>query len=91
LDVTPALQALRPSVQSHHAQTFIASNMAVRRLTAVECERLMGFPDNYTNIPWRGKSESPDSLRYKAMGNSMAVPCMNWIGQRIQQVEDGLL
>ena len=91
LDVTPALQALRPSVQSHHAQTFIASNMAVRRLTAVDCERLMGFPDNYTNIPWRGKSESPDSLRYKAMGNSMAVPCMNWIGQRIQQVEDGLL
>jgi DNA (cytosine-5)-methyltransferase 1 len=91
LEVTPALQALRPSVQSHHAQTFIASNMAVRRLTPVECERLQGFPDNYTNIPWRGKSESPDSLRYKAMGNSMAVPCMNWIGQRIQQVEDGLV
>ena len=91
LEVTPALQALRPSVQSHHAQTFIASNMAVRRLTPVECERLQGFPDNYTNIPWRGKSESPDSLRYKAMGNSMAVPCMNWIGQRIKQVEDGLL
>jgi DNA (cytosine-5)-methyltransferase 1 len=91
LEVTPALQALRPSVQSHHAQTFIANNMAVRRLTPVECERLQGFPDNYTNIPWRGKSESPDSLRYKAMGNSMAVPCMNWIGQRIQQVEDGLV
>jgi DNA (cytosine-5)-methyltransferase 1 len=91
LEVTPALQALRPSVQSHHAQTFIASNMAVRRLTPIECERLQGFPDNYTNIPWRGKSESPDSLRYKAMGNSMAVPCMNWIGQRIQQVEDGLV
>jgi len=91
LEVTPALQALRPSVQSHHAQTFIANDMAVRRLTPVECERLQGFPDNYTNIPWRGKSESPDSLRYKAMGNSMAVPCMNWIGQRIQQVEDGLV
>jgi DNA (cytosine-5)-methyltransferase 1 len=91
LDVTPALQALRPSVQSHHAQTFIANQMAVRRLTPIECERLQGFPDDYTNIPWRNKSESPDSLRYKAMGNSMAVPCMNWIGQRIQQVEDGLL
>jgi DNA (cytosine-5)-methyltransferase 1 len=91
LKVTPALQALRPSVQSHHAQTFIANNMAVRRLTPVECERLQGFQDNYTNIPWRGKSDSPDSLRYKAMGNSMAVPCMNWIGQRIQQVEDGLV
>ena len=91
LQVTPALQALRPSVQSHHAQTFIANQTAVRRLTPVECERLQGFPDDYTNIPWRGKGESPDSLRYKAMGNSMAVPCMNWIGQRIQMVEDGLL
>ena len=88
LEVTPALQALRPSVQSHHAQTFVANNMAVRRLTPIECERLQGFPDDYTNIPWRGKGESPDSLRYKAMGNSMAVPCMNWIGQRIQQVEN---
>jgi DNA (cytosine-5)-methyltransferase 1 len=124
LAVTPALQALRPSVQSHHAQTFIAQavdvynqnidgdvtatitravggsntsgpkimqSMAVRRLTPVECERLQGFPDNYTNIPWRGKPESPDSLRYKAMGNSMAVPCMKWIGKRIEMVEKGML
>lgn len=91
LTVTPALQALRPSVQSHHAQTFIAQKMAVRRLTPVECERLQGFPDNYTNIPWRGKPESPDSLRYKAMGNSMAVPCMKWIGKRIEMVEKGML
>ena len=91
LTVTPALQALRPSVQSHHAQTFIAQKMAVRRLTPVECERLQGFPDNYTNIPWRGKPESPDSLRYKAMGNSMAVPCMKWIGERIEMVEKGML
>ena len=91
LAVTPALQALRPSVQSHHAQTFIAQQMAVRRLTPVECERLQGFPDNYSNIPWRGKPESPDSLRYKAMGNSMAVPCMKWIGERIEMVEKGML
>jgi len=91
LEVTPALQALRPSVQSHHAQTFIAQQMAVRRLTPVECERLQGFPDNYTNIAWRGKPESPDSLRYKAMGNSMAVPCMKWIGERIEMVEKGML
>ena len=91
LTVTPALQALRPSVQSHHAQTFIAQQMAVRRLTPVECERLQGFPDNYTNIAWRGKPESPDSLRYKAMGNSMAVPCMKWIGERIEMVEKGML
>ena len=91
LEVTPALQALRPSVQSHHAQTFIAQQMAVRRLTPVECERLQGFPDNYSNIPWRGKPESPDSLRYKAMGNSMAVPCMKWIGERVEMVEKGIL
>ena len=58
-------------------------NMAVRRLTPVECERLQGFPDNYTNIPWRKAAESPDGPRYKALGNSMAVPVMKWIGKRI--------
>jgi DNA (cytosine-5)-methyltransferase 1 len=60
--------------------------MAVRRLTPVECERLQGFPDNYTNIPWRKKpaSECPDGPRYKALGNSWAVPVVAWIGQRIQ-------
>lgn len=149
LEVTPALQATRPSVQSHHAQTFVAHtfkvsggcegggkgylgqdekaftlstvqdqqiavgfntnarpdemkflneqsntltrsqnsglfhNMAVRRLTPTECERLQGFPDGYTNI----KDNCPDSPRYKALGNSMAVPVMKWIGERIQMVE----
>ena len=63
----------------------IASHMAVRRLTPVECERLQGFPDHYTNIPWRKKEESPDGPRYKALGNSMAVPCMHWIGKRIDE------
>jgi DNA (cytosine-5)-methyltransferase 1 len=58
--------------------------MAVRRLTPVECERLQGFPDNYTNIPWRKAVESPDGPRYKALGNSWAVPVVAWIGQRIQ-------
>jgi DNA (cytosine-5)-methyltransferase 1 len=58
-------------------------NMAVRRLTPVECERLQGFPDNYTNIPWRKKDESPDGPRYKALGNSWAVPNVRWIGERI--------
>jgi len=58
---------------------------AVRRLTPVECERLQGFPDNYTNIPWRGKPTSPDGPRYKALGNSMAVPVMRWIGERIDR------
>ena len=60
-------------------------HMAVRRLTPVECERLQGFPDNYTLIPWRNKAaaDCPDGPRYKALGNSMAVPVMRWIGQRI--------
>ena len=66
----------------------VMMDMAVRRLTPVECERLQGFPDEYTNIPWRGKDESPDGPRYKAMGNSMAVPVMAWIGKRIQEVEN---
>jgi DNA (cytosine-5)-methyltransferase 1 len=59
--------------------------MQVRRLTPVECERLQGFPDNYTNIPWRKKPESPDGPRYKALGNSWAVPNVRWIGKRIQE------
>jgi site-specific DNA-cytosine methylase len=60
---------------------------AVRRLTPIECERLQGFPDNYTDIRLNDK-QTPDGPRYKAMGNSMAVPVMNWIGRRIQMVED---
>ena len=63
-------------------------NKIIRRLTPIECERLQGFPDNYTNIPWRAKDYSPDGPRYKAMGNSMAVPVMKWIGERIQMFED---
>jgi len=59
------------------------ASMAVRRLTPVECERLQGFSDNYTNI----KDKCPDGPRYKALGNSMAVPVMAWIGKRIQDVE----
>ena len=66
--------------------TVMTPAMQVRRLTPVECERLQGFPDGYTNIPWRGKPESPDGPRYKALGNSMAVPVMRWIGERINEV-----
>lgn len=59
----------------------------VRRLTPVEVERLQGFPDNYTRIPYRGKPESecPDGPRYKAIGNSWAVPVVRWIGKRINK------
>ncbi|ECW2979011.1 TPA_asm: Dam family site-specific DNA-(adenine-N6)-methyltransferase [Salmonella enterica subsp. diarizonae] len=63
----------------------VAVGMRVRRLTPVECERLQGFPDNHTLISWRGKdaADCPDGQRYKAIGNSMAVPVMRWIGERI--------
>ena len=64
----------------------VMQQMAVRRLTPVECERLQGFPDNYTDIQPKGKT-TPDGPRYKALGNSMAVPVMAWIGKRIQEVE----
>ena len=68
----------------------VAQASAVRRLTPTECERLQGFPDDYTQIPYRNKpAEScPDGPRYKAMGNSMAVPVMRWIGERINMVEN---
>lgn len=58
----------------------------VRRITPVECERLQGFPDNWTRIPCRGKDEEkcPDAPRYKAIGNSWAVPCVRWIGERLK-------
>jgi len=65
-----------------------AASMAVRRLTPVECERLQGFSDEYTNIPWRKQPTAPDGPRYKALGNSMAVPVMHWIGRRISVYED---
>ena len=63
----------------------------VRKLLPVECERLMGFPDNHTRIAWKGKPEEecPDAPRYKACGNSMCVNVMAWIGHRIQEVEEG--
>jgi len=63
------------------------SQSTVRRLTPVECERLQGFAPGWTNIPWRGKPTAPDGPRYKALGNSMAVPCMAWIGKRIAMVD----
>lgn len=71
--------------RNHGQENAISSGMLVRRLTPVECERLQGFPDNHTLISWRGKeaTECPDGPRYRAIGNSMAVPVMRWIGERI--------
>ena len=71
-DTALALQANQPSVQSHHAQIFIAEPVTVRRLTPTECERLQGFPDGWTG-------EQADSNRYKQMGNAVAVPVVQWI------------
>jgi hypothetical protein len=71
------------------SRSYVAAS-TVRRLTPVECERLQGFPDNFTAIPWRkkGAEDCPDGPRYKALGNSMAVPVMRWIGERIRLVDD---
>lgn len=83
------------TAKHHHAVAIIRKDMAcpehltVRRIMPVEVERLMGFPDDWTRIPWRGKpaEQCPDGPRYKACGNSFCVNCMEWIGERIEKVE----
>jgi DNA (cytosine-5)-methyltransferase 1 len=75
-----------PFRKAKRAQSpHVAQPMAVRRLTPNECLRLQGFPDNHTNIPWKGKPEgqAPDGPQYKCAGNSFAVPVVRWIGTRI--------
>ena len=69
-------------------QPTIATRWAVRRLSCRECERLQGFDDDFTDVPYRGRNATPDGPRYKALGNSMATNAMGWIGERIQLVED---
>lgn len=81
------------TLSTHNTQTLITGDhekrdLTVRRLTPRECERLQGFPDDYTDIPYRNKEHAPDGPRYKALGNSMAVPVMRWIGERIHMVEE---
>jgi DNA (cytosine-5)-methyltransferase 1 len=83
--VEPGLPA---STLAKGSAMHVATPMVIRRITPTEAERLQGFSDGYTNIPWRGKPESPDGPRYKALGNSMAVPVMRWIGERIKDVDD---
>ncbi|WP_218184474.1 DNA cytosine methyltransferase, partial [Pelistega indica] len=70
--------------QYQHATT------TVRRLTPTECERLQGFPDGYTKVPYRGKpaDQCPDGPRYKALGNSWAVPVVAWLGKRINKIKE---
>lgn len=80
-NISPTLRA-----QTHGHEPVIVQER-VRKLTVVETERLQGFEDNYTRIPYKGKApeDCPDSPRYKAIGNSWAVPCVRWIGERIKQ------
>jgi DNA (cytosine-5)-methyltransferase 1 len=75
------------NASADNGSLFALNQMAVRRLTPTECERLQGFPDGYTEIPWRNKlaEDCPDGPRYKALGNSWAVPVVAWIGERIQK------
>lgn len=85
--ISPTLRS-----EAHGNLPIIMTSYIIRKLTPVECERLMGFPDNYTCIPWYKKStqDCPDSPRYKAIGNSMATPVIKWIGERmISYIGDG--
>jgi DNA (cytosine-5)-methyltransferase 1 len=84
-DVEQPIMAGGP-VGGNQGGDFIRQASAVRRLTPVECARLQGFPDDYLDIAYRGKP-AVDGPKYKALGNSMAVPVMRFVGERIQQVE----
>jgi DNA (cytosine-5)-methyltransferase 1 len=81
--IAPALNGASSGTTSD-SRPCVVTDMAVRRLTPRECERLQGFPDDYTQIPYRGKPAA-DGPRYKALGNSMAVNVMRWIGERLRR------
>ena len=87
-DIRHCLRSGASMADKATSTTYVAQS-AVRRLTPRECERLQGFPDDFTQIPWRGKEpeDCPDGPRYKTLGNSMAVPVMRWIGERIAMVD----
>lgn len=82
---------LKANNNNNNNPPIVSSSCSVRRLTPRECERLQGFPDDWTLIPYRGKpaEECPDTPRYKALGNSMAVNVMRWLGVRIDAVDEG--
>jgi hypothetical protein len=82
----PTMQALRTSAE--HSYQFVRQAMQVRRLTPTECCRLQGFPDDHCDIVFR-KKPAADGPKYRALGNSMAVPCMAWLGYRIQLATGG--
>lgn len=86
-DKTPTIKARMGTGGNNIPCVALAPSVTVRKLAPRECERLQGFPDDWTKIPYRNKpaDECPDSPRYKAIGNSMAVPCMRWIGYKIDK------
>jgi DNA (cytosine-5)-methyltransferase 1 len=90
-DLSPALTAAQ--AEGGSTRRCVASaegaDWAVRRLTPRECERLQGFPDDHTLIPWKGRAREacPDGPRYRAVGNAIAVPVLAWIGRRIARVD----
>jgi DNA (cytosine-5)-methyltransferase 1 len=88
-EVAPTLRAGGHSDSHRNAGVMpaVATGWAVRRLMPVECERLMGMADGFTDIPWRGKPHAPDGLRYKALGNSWATTLAEWLGERIAEVD----
>jgi DNA (cytosine-5)-methyltransferase 1 len=89
-ELTPSINCastMQRGGQGGRHDGVMTQQMQVRRLTPTECERLQGFPDGYTNIPHKGKPAA-DGNRYKALGNSWAVPCAQWIGERIRMVND---
>lgn len=76
------------TLRSSHVNA-VCTPVQLRRLLPVESERLMGFPDGWTDIPWKGKAHAPDGFRHKVCGNSMCVNVMRWIGERISAVAAG--
>jgi len=86
-EIVPPLKAQSGQSGKGDAAPLLQSAMSVRRLTPRECERLQGLPDDYTLIPYRGKPAA-DGPRYRAIGNSMAVPVIGWIGERIAAVDE---
>jgi DNA (cytosine-5)-methyltransferase 1 len=93
IEVAPTLRGSGVAGNAGHHAAAMTPTMQVRRLLPVECERLQGFPDDHTLIPWKKKpaSECPDGPRYKAMGNSFAVPVVRWIGTRLDALVKGTL
>ena len=85
VNLSPCIDTTTPTPQKNQGGLALVNASAVRRLTPTECERLQGFPDGHTLIPWRGNMAS-DGPRYKALGNSMAVPVIRWIGERIEKI-----